>query len=259
MKTGLFGCVLLAAPLWAQMLQPQADEANAEANALFEAHRYEEALRTYLDLYGQDTENGALAYNIGNTYLAMGDLQRARQFYDRALVSQQEEARNKACFNLSCLQLQENDVRDAIANLVAYLKTVPEDVQAKRNLELALRRLEQTPNATQNKDPDASESPDPQSEADGNSDDGSDTSDGSSNPRQGNGQENAGQSDAVPVPSDQSQRDEASPARSGSPEDLTDETVKQYILNALQEQEAKQQKQYQRRKMGRVNRHAKDW
>ena len=242
------------------VFQRQLPLENNRANELFASQAYEDALKSYLDLYGQDTQNGALAYNIGNTYAVMGDLEKAGEFYQKAMTSTDREAGNRARFNLGNLQMAAQQHGEAVKQYIDYLRQNPDDVDAKRNLELALRQLEQMPqqqqpqdqeNEDQEQEQDQEQSQDQQQgqqeQQDQNQENQQDSQD--------QDQQEEGQQQNQPDPSQQEQQQQQ-----GQPkEDELDESMKEQILQALKEQEMQQQKEYQKRKVGGPKRRAKDW
>lgn len=57
----------------------------AEAGDLYQAGKYEEAVRLYQQIVDRGIENGAVFYNLGNAYFQLGQLGRAIVNYHRAL------------------------------------------------------------------------------------------------------------------------------------------------------------------------------
>lgn len=257
--------------------------ANHTANESFEQGNYEEALKGYLDLYGQDTTNGAVAYNIGNTYMAMGNPEKAKQFYDRAIKSPHAEASKRALFNLGYLNLQNQDPKSAVERYVQYLQDNPHDLDAKRNLEQALRLLEQQEQQQQQQDENSEQQESQQQPSDDQSSQSSDSQESqeqqsqSSDAQDENSENNDQQQESNPSdqtnPPDRNDQDQGAdqpqdpsdaenPSQS-EPQDSGDnpynDEMKEQILQALQDQEMQQQKEYQKRKIGAVKRRAKDW
>ena len=263
----IFWVFCCLAPLTAQdFLDRKIPLGNHKANQLYMEENYQEALKSYLDLYGQDTENGALAYNLGNTYAALGDMQKAEEYYQRAARLKNPEAEVRSQFNLGNLQMQGQQFGDAVQSYADYLRNRPEDTDAKRNLELALRQLEQQQQQKQQKDQDQEQDQEQnEEESESSSSESQDQQDqeqeeSPSQSEQEQNQENQQQQ----KPQDQEQQEEQSPEPKNQPEQQPqdqsmDEDMKEQILEALKEQELEQQKEHQKRKIGRVKRRAKDW
>lgn len=265
-KLGWLG--ICALPLWATgWMDRQIPLGNNRANELFEQKNYQEALKTYLDLYGQDTENGALAYNIGNAYMAIGDLEKASEFYQRAVGSDHQEAKNRARFNMGNLRLNSDQPQAAAKQYVDYLKDRPEDVDAKRNLEIALRKLErqqQQNQDRQNQDQDQDQEQEQQQRQNQDQQDQrqqEDQQDQQPRPDQNERDQNQGRDQRQDQQQEQKEQDRQQPSerQPQEREGELNEAMKEQILDALEEQELKQQKEFQKRKIGRIKRRAKDW
>ncbi len=277
-----------------KILDRQMPLRNNEANELFHQQKYDEALKSYLDLYGQDTGDGALAYNIGNTYAAMGDMEKASEFFQKAISAKNSEASNRARFNLGNLQMANQKMQDAVKQYADYLRANPDDQDAKRNLEVALKMMEQQQQQQQqNQDQQDQENQDQENQdqqqqqsQDGQSEENQDqqNQDQQSQDQQDQqNQQNKDQQDQQDGDQNQNQQDQQDQeekdqqdqqdqkdkedqqqqqqqqAQEGENQDKMDESMKQQILEALSEQEKKQQKEYQKRKLGPQRRRAKDW
>ncbi len=260
---------------------------NNEANALFQAQKYEDALKMYLDLYGQDQQGeqkGALAYNIANTFAQLGQMEKAEEFYQKAASSPHPEAQNRARFNLGNLQMGNQKLKEAVQNYVDDLRRNPDDPDAKRNLEIALRQMEQQQqqqqqdqeNQEQNEDQEQEQQQQQGQNQDGESDEEQKEQ---QQPQEGENQEDQQQQQQDPQsadqeqnpdeqqqaqqqdqqPEDEKERQEQQAKENQEGEEPLNESMKQQILQALEEQEKQQQKEYQKRKIGPVRRRAKDW
>ncbi len=256
--------------------------ANNKANELYEQKNFEEALKSYLNLYGQDTQNGALAYNIGNTYAQLGDLEKAAEFYEKALNSEHGEAKNRSRFNLGNLEMAANQFQNAIQQYVDYLKANPEDVDAKRNLEVALKMLQQQQQQQQQQNQDQQQQQEQQENQDQNQQqqqdqqqqqqdqsqsqqDQQDENQDQNQDQQDQRQENQDQQDQRQENQDQQeqpqdpQEPQQDPSQTEPQPQSLDDKMKERILEALREQEMQQQKESQKRQIGKTKRRAKDW
>ncbi len=249
---------------------------NDMANKLYEQKKYDEARKAYEEMIKQDPENGALAYNLGNVYNALGDSAKATEMYEKALKSSDADAANRSRYNLGTLDLQSKKPQEAITNLTQYLRKSPNDLDAKRNLELALRQLQQQQQQDQNKDDkNQKDQQDQKDQQQSQGQQGKDDKDKQDQQQQGQSQNEKDQQKQ-----DQQQKDQNKDQQQGqnkdqnqgkdqdqqqpqqgqkSEQDKLSDQVKQQILDALNEQELRQQKQYQQRKIGTVRRRAKDW
>ncbi len=256
---------LLCMPLAAQTLidRQMLPYTNDKANKLFEEKRYEDALKIYQDLYGKDTKNGALAYNMGNTYAAMGETEKAQDFYSKAISSDNEEARQRSRFNLGNLQMGAKKINDAVNQYVDYLHESPGDIDAKRNLELALRELQQEEQQQEQDENDENKDQDEQKEQQQQQQQQSDENQDQEKDEQQQEQEQQDKEDEQKQQQQQQKEDEKEGEEEKKEpqeqEDTLNEKMKEQILKALQEQEMEQQKEYQKRKIGKVRKRAKDW
>jgi len=258
---------LLCMPLAAQTLidRQMLPYTNDKANKLFEEQRYEDALKIYQDLYGKDTKNGALAYNMGNAYAAMGEMEKAQDFYSKAIESDNEEARLRAQFNLGNLQMGAKKINEAVDQYVDYLHDRPGDIDAKRNLELALRALEQQEQQQEQDDKDENKDQEEnkdeqqqqqQQQSEQNEDQEKDEQE--QQQQQQKDKEEEQNQQGQPQEQDQNQEGEEK-KQPQEAQDTLDEKRKEQLLKALKEQEMEQQKEYQKRKVGKVRKRAKDW
>ena len=272
---------------------------NNAANDLYEQQNYEEALKQYLDLYGQkadqpnatkDPEVGALAYNIANTYTMLGDAEKALEFYEKALESGNPEAVQRSNFNLGNLNLGTQNPGEAVKKYIDYLKANPEDVDAKRNLELALRMLEQQQQQQQDQENQDQENQDQENQdqqqrnqdqqnqdqqnQDQNQDQqnqdqqNQDQQDQENQDQQDQNQQDQGEDQQEQDQQDQQNQDEEQEKEQEKQQqaqqeeqnqDKMSDAMKEQILEALKEQEMQQQKEFQKRKIGTAKRRAKDW
>lgn len=267
---------------------------NNRANELFQAEDYQGALDLYLKAYGEDRTNGALAYNIANAYMALGDTENAAKYYDKAMNSDHAQAKQMAEFNLGNLQMAQQNPAEALKRYVNYLKNNPNDVDAKRNLELALRQMQQQqqqPNQNQ-QDQDQQEQQqqeqqqqqqqqngqegqeDQQQQQESQQQQDSQEQNSQQNQQDTQNQEQQDaqnqeqqdnqnqQQESQAQDQEQKQENQADPKDSQEPQagdQAMDEALKKQILEALDEQEQEQQKAHQQRKIGKVKRRSKDW
>lgn len=299
---------------------------NNHANQLFGKQKYKEALDIYLSLLEKQPDNSELAFNIANTYQALGEVEKAETFYEKARNAQSDETRLNAEFNTGLMDLKNQNIPSAVERFVSYLKKHPGDQDAKRNLELALKMQENQQKQDQQKQnqkgddqnkKDQQNSKNDSRDQNGKKDDQqkqnnqdrnqqsdqqdqqNKNEDGQQDPKKSDQQENQDSKDQNQKnqskdsqqdqknqdPSqkeekkdDSSKKNQDSQKKSpekqpqdgktgaekkkspGSPGEMSeDEALKERILNALKEQEAKQQKQFMLRKSRKGQRKSKDW
>jgi tetratricopeptide (TPR) repeat protein len=93
-----------------------------------------------LDVASRDVAPYVL-YDLGNVYAALGEPAAARDTLGRALDGSGADLLFRARFNLGCLEYEQGRYQQAAENFVEALRQRPGDIDAKANLELALKRL----------------------------------------------------------------------------------------------------------------------
>ncbi|MCZ6697037.1 MAG: tetratricopeptide repeat protein [Acidobacteria bacterium] len=116
---------------------------NNEGNRYFEQKQYDEALRMYTDAQAIRPEAPELHYNIGNVLFRKGEYEKAIGEYRRAEASRDAALAQSAIYNRGNALMLAGQVPDAAKAYVQALRADPSDQDAKRNLELALRLLEE--------------------------------------------------------------------------------------------------------------------
>ncbi len=81
-------------------------------------------------------------YDLGNVYAALGEPAAARDTIGRALDGEGNELLFRAHFNLGVLEYEQGRFEEAARSFVEALRRKPADVDAKANLELALRKVQ---------------------------------------------------------------------------------------------------------------------
>ncbi len=138
----LLALAILIAPTAAPHADPAASR-NNEGNRLYEQKRYDEALKMYTDAQASRPGAPELHYNIGNVLYRKGEYDKALEEYLRAQSASDPRLTQASVYNRANALLQEGKVQDAINAYVQALRARPDDRDAKRNLELALRRLKE--------------------------------------------------------------------------------------------------------------------
>ena len=116
---------------------------NNEGNRLYNQKRYEDALKMYTDAQASRPDASELHYNIGNVLFRKKEYDKAVEEYLRAQAAPDPVLSQAALFNRGNALMMQGHLEDAIQAYVQSLRARPDDTDAKRNLELALRLLEQ--------------------------------------------------------------------------------------------------------------------
>src|SRR5881628_2042980 len=135
---------LLLALGWARpAAADQAASKNNEGNRLYEQKKFDEALRMYVDAQASRPGAPQLHYNIGNVLFRKKEYDKAIEEYRRAQASPDPVLSQAATFNRGNALLMQGRPEEAIQAYVQALRARPDDTDAKRNLEIALRLLDQ--------------------------------------------------------------------------------------------------------------------
>jgi tetratricopeptide (TPR) repeat protein len=145
---------------------------NNEGNRLYEQKKFDDALKMYVDAQASRPGAPELHYNIGNVLFRKKEYDKAVEEYLRAQAAPDPVLSQAALFNRGNALMMQGRLEDAIQAYVQALRARPDDTDAKRNLELALRLLEQQKKKQQqkpqqDKDQDQNKSPQQQQEEGG--------------------------------------------------------------------------------------------
>jgi Ca-activated chloride channel homolog len=139
-------------------------------NRLYREGRYDEAAAVYERIVADGTAAPQVHYNLGTALLALGRFDDAQRHFESALQGVEPELRQRTFYNLGNRFLEEGRAEGDVqregalldAAIEAYrsaLRMAPHDVEAKWNLELALREREENEQRQQS----MPQQPDPQS------------------------------------------------------------------------------------------------
>lgn len=118
-------------------------KANNQGNDAFEQQEYDDALDAYEKAKSRSSELAEPHYNSGNVYYRQEAYEDAAASYDRAMIDADLKLAQDGIFNLGNALYQSDEVESAIDSYKEALRIDPGDHDAKHNLELALRRLQQ--------------------------------------------------------------------------------------------------------------------
>ena len=232
-----FGLVLSGASL---VQAASAGSKNKEGNRRFAEGNYEEALKAYLEAQAKERDRPELLYNVGNTFIRQKKYEQALQSLRQATSKGDKGLQAESWFNAGNALFEIGKFGDSAQAYIQSLRLNPADRDAKHNLELAQKKMQEqqqkqrSQGQNQNKEKDSNQ---PQDQ--GPKDQQSKSQDSDSSP--------PSQQPADPQTAQDNSRD-------GS---LTKERALQ-ILDALQNQELAEQRklseQRNRRKAG-----GRDW
>ena len=112
-----------------------------EGNLAYTEGYLEEALALYTQAQVENPDSRELHYNIGNVQYRKEDLDKAIEGYGAALGGSPEISK-LAHFNIGNVYYQRQAWEEAVKSFSEVLRLDPDDIEARQNLELALRMLE---------------------------------------------------------------------------------------------------------------------
>ncbi|MYA10001.1 MAG: tetratricopeptide repeat protein, partial [Gemmatimonadetes bacterium] len=131
--------LMLAGPLRAQEGRREVEE----GNRLYDEGRYQEAHARYLEALAKVPGLSLARFNEGNALYQSQEFQRAMEAYLEAAESGDPEWQSRAWYNLGNALMRQQQPGAAAEAYKQSLRRDPQDRDAKHNLELALRMLEE--------------------------------------------------------------------------------------------------------------------
>jgi Ca-activated chloride channel family protein len=137
--------LLLAVVLSACGQSPE--KLNSTGNDAFDVQDYEGALTAYNQALDDSPELAEPHYNAANTHYRLEDYGSAQQEIEQALINGEgkdlTDLDQRSLYNLGNTFFQAEQYEGAIEAYKEALRLNPDDLEAKQNLELALRQLQQ--------------------------------------------------------------------------------------------------------------------
>ncbi|MBN1649132.1 MAG: tetratricopeptide repeat protein [Spirochaetales bacterium] len=110
-------------------------------NFRFSQGEYEKANIDYLHALAKNRHAGIISYNLGNVYYALGESAAAQEEWLKAGDTDNEQLMFNIVFNLGVLQYDLGEYEKAYGNFKKALLINPQDIDAKKNLELSLQKM----------------------------------------------------------------------------------------------------------------------
>jgi len=137
----ILACLLLTAA--AALSGCGAPARNRQGNRLYADKQYDQALLAYQAAQAELPEQPELHYNAGNALHRLGDFSRAISETLRIRPDAPADLRQRAAYNLGNSLYRADQFAAAVEAYKEALRLDPNDQDAKHNLELALKRLEE--------------------------------------------------------------------------------------------------------------------
>ena len=120
---------------------PTPDQVNNSGHEPYASADYEAALDAYVAARDRVPELGEPHYNAGNALYRMEEVEESLDQYDEALRYARGDLRSRAFFNRGNAAFHAKQYVQAVEAYKEVLRMNPDDVDAKHNLELALRQM----------------------------------------------------------------------------------------------------------------------
>ncbi len=219
----------------------------ADGNQLYSEGEFEAARERYLDALRAAPEVPLIRFNEGNALYQTDDFEEASNSYMAAIDSDDPALQAESWYNIGNAMFRLDNLEESLEAFKEALRLNPDDGDARHNLELVLRRMQEEQNREQgdgeSQDQDQPENPDPQ-----NQDQDED--------QQQQGQQDQNQDQQEQEPDRQPNEDEQQQGQQQPPPAMTREEAER-LLQAIDEDPNEVRRQ-QRRTRGRVT-VAKDW
>lgn len=158
--------LLLTAALLAGCAEEKPVRLNRQGNEAFVAGDYQNALDRYRQAQVESPDEGTFTYNAGNALYRLGQFDRAVSESSRAAAAGSDDLRFRAYYALGNAYFRQQKLREARDAYKSALKLNPGDADAKFNLEVAQRLLDER-QARQQASPSPAPSPTPPAAAGG--------------------------------------------------------------------------------------------
>ncbi|MBN2244182.1 MAG: tetratricopeptide repeat protein [Acidobacteria bacterium] len=137
----LLGAAILVAPPAGKADSPASK--NREGNRLFGEGRYEEAEKAYLEAQVKSPGKPEILYNLGNSLVKQGKYPQGVRALGQAAGKGGMRIKADSLYNTGNALFSMGDYKGSAEAFIEALKLDPEDGDAKHNLELALRKLQE--------------------------------------------------------------------------------------------------------------------
>ena len=137
-RAPLIAATVLA--VWLMACGPTPEQMNSSGHGLYQTADYPAALDAYQRSLEQSPRSGEPHYNSGNALYRMEEYEASLESYDESLKLAENELRSRGFFNRGNASFQREEYAAAVESYKEVLRMNPNDLDAKHNLELALKR-----------------------------------------------------------------------------------------------------------------------
>lgn len=132
-------CLSLASPARADSPASK----NKEGNRLFAQGKYQDAEKAYLEAQASMPGRPELSYNLGNTLIKQQKFDQALQALRQAISKGDKSLQVKGWYNAGNALFDLGNFQNSAQAYIQALRLDPSDPDAKHNLELALKKMQQ--------------------------------------------------------------------------------------------------------------------
>lgn len=208
------------------------------ADKLYESGDHYHAMQSYKQLLDQNPNDPELNYNVGNSLYRMQKYDEAKLFYEKALANTSDpKLKNSIQYNIANCEFKSKKLKESIEGYKQVLRKNPDDEDARKNLELALKQMQK-------------ENPPPQKNEDKNQ---------SKKDQQKDEKDKDKKDEQQDQKQEQDREDDKDKKKQNVPKQGMDRKQAEKILDALKNQEKEFQKKMVREKVSKDQKTEKDW
>jgi Ca-activated chloride channel family protein len=159
MKAGMKICVVIIFLIGTASLSAQIGLDRYRADRLYESGDHYHAMQLYKQLLDNNANDPEINYNVGNALYRLQMYDQAKQYYQRALeYTENGQLKNDIQYNIANCEFKLKKLEESVERYKQVLRKNPEDDDARKNLEWALKQMQkQNPPPQKNKDQKQSE------------------------------------------------------------------------------------------------------
>jgi Ca-activated chloride channel homolog len=249
------GCLGLFVVTSGQIWQDKSSRKNTQGNELYRKKDYDAALEQYMQAQDGKNHQPELSYNVANTLYQQKKYPEATRELEKSLSAGNAGLNQKIYFNRGNSFYQMKQYPQAVESYKKALELDPKDRDAKFNLELALKRLQENPEKKKENSPDKDQKKqDSSSKENQQSQNQQSDQQKPSNPREQESKGGSQKENTKPNERDSSQNQ----PQKGEQKQAMDPKEALRILDAINNQEKKEQRK-QVLKIQRAQVSGKDW
>ncbi|MFK7970112.1 MAG: tetratricopeptide repeat protein [Bacteroidia bacterium] len=126
------------------VIQPKEPSYVRRGNQAYGDGRYNDAMTYYLKALGKDAESNRALFNLGDSYFQQGNYDTAANAFTRAALNAKEaEDRADAFYNAGNALYKGEKYDKAIESYIRALQANPNHPEARKNLQYAIREMQQ--------------------------------------------------------------------------------------------------------------------